>query len=194
MLLTALVVPASASAKDLFGMNTLTWDMGIAVGDAHDVHDSVTLRGGSVDQHFFIVKGLTLGFGISQQVFDDDKPRRTYQLQSGAVTGRLFELSNVFQLKFLADYYFMQDQIIQPFVGIGLGYAGVGRNTSVADITYDRSQSAFALAPEAGVLATAKDAPVGAMVVVRYNYTTADFERIKNYSYVNWGVGMFVRY
>ena len=89
----------------------------------------------------------------------------------------------------------MEDQIIQPFVGIGLGYAGVGRNTSVADITYDRSDSAFALAPEVGVLATGKvDFPVGGMVVVRYNYTTADFDRIKNFSYFNWGIGMFVRY
>ncbi len=195
VLSVCLTVPMAARAADRFGMNAFGWEMARAVGDAHDAHDSVALAGGAVDQRFFVVPKLTLGFGMSQQVFDDTKPYETYQLKSGAITAKLYEFTQIFQLKFLAHYYFLERGPVQPFAGIGLGYGWAEHSTSVADFTLSRDSSAFVLSPEAGALFVfGEDVPVGLQGTVRYNYTTADFGDLKSFSFLSWMVGGFARY
>jgi opacity protein-like surface antigen len=115
-----------------------------------------------VDQRFFLMPKLTLGFGMSQQVFDDDKPYKTYQIESGAITAKVYEFTQIFQLKVLAHYYFLDRGPVQPFAGLGLGYGWADHSTSVADFTVQQDSSAFVLTPEVGVLFVfGENTPVG---------------------------------
>jgi len=179
--------------RSIWSMN---WEIADPVGDFSNYIDKTSLTGFSLESRSMVRRNVSAGISFSYNRFDQTFP--SYQLNSGTstVTGPIYRYTDMFGIRLLGHYYFLQGETFQPYIGGGVGGAWAYGYQQVADFSSSESSFNFILSPEAGVLIQlARGATnLGLNVAVRYTYTTAAMGSTKDDSTVSAIVGLMWSY
>ncbi|HET6338963.1 MAG TPA: hypothetical protein VFG30_37345 [Polyangiales bacterium] len=161
-----------AYAREL-PMWTIGYSMSLGVGDLNDYIGSPSFRGFEITLLWPAVRSFFAGLAFGYNGFYETSGRQTFQLQSAAVTGKLYRYADAWPLALLGRYVFMQRQsVVRPYVGLRMGMAWINTTTLVTDRTFEDSSLGFLLAPEAGILGHLSKS-VMACLSYTFNFTTA---------------------
>ncbi len=173
---------------------TLSYNIALPMGSTADYIENTSFRGVGVEYGTFITPSISLGGGISWNVFNQEQGRVTETFGEVTYTGSRFNYFNAVPIFLLPRYFF-----IPPGEGGFSSYAGVGIGTIYARQTFDigglRSEASdwqFALAPELGAIFKL---PIGAGLNVNVRYNTGfESSDLPATSYLGVNVGpVFVR-
>jgi hypothetical protein len=200
----ALLAAGVAGAQDFAtyrpkqSMYILNYEVSAPVGDFHDNYISNTSwRGIGFEGRSWVAQKISVGIG-----FDFSRYDQTYSLvtapvgNGGTLSGPVYRYADQFALKGLVHYYILDQGLLQPYLGVGLGGVWTYSYGQIADLANTDNGFDFVASPELGVTITAGKgaSQVGLNVAVRYNYTTADFAKVNDAQAVQFVVGIFGAY
>jgi hypothetical protein len=145
--------------------------------------DDVSARGARVGYRSFITEKISAGIDLGWNVFDEYKPRQTFETGSGAVTTDYFNYIYSYSVALSGQYNFTvgNDEKIFPYVGLGLGAAHQEYTKYYNFYSENETAWGFLARPEAGIMITLNERrSIGALAAIHYDYST---NRIKNYDY-----------
>jgi hypothetical protein len=192
-LLALLAVPARAQSgtfdpfdsgnyrpdKSIWSLN---WEIAQPVGDFANYVDRTSFSGFSMESRSMVRKNLSAGISFSYNRFDQTIP--DYQLVSGTTTftGPVYRYTDMFGIRALGHYYFLQGDLLQPYLGGGIGGAWAYDYQQLADYSSSGSSFNFIISPEVGTMITlARGATnMGLNLAIRYTYTTASPGKTKD--------------
>jgi outer membrane protein len=154
---------------------TINWEIAQPVGDFSNYVDRTSLSGFSLESRSMVRRNMSAGISFSYNRFDQTFP--AYQQVTGAstVTGPLYRYTDMFGVRALGHYYFLEGQMLQPYIGGGIGGLWAYGYQQVADFSKTKSSFNFVISPEVGtMIQLARGATnMGLNLAVRYTYTTA---------------------
>ncbi|WNJ19529.1 hypothetical protein [Pontibacter sp. G13] len=152
---------------------SITWNMGLPLGETADYIGRYSLRGIGMEGRGFIDDHWAIGGGFGWNVFyqqisggsvtPDDTPELT-------VSGEQYRYINTVTLSVTGHYYWNRDRNIVPFVGAGLGPWWFNRRLEMGLFYTDRDVWQFALYPEVGILIPFGYERNYLHISARYNY------------------------
>jgi hypothetical protein len=194
VLLALVAVPARADDVPMFdpmdsgsyrpdrSIWALNWEIAQPVGDFSNYIDRTSFSGFSLESRSMVGRNYSAGISFSYNRFDQTFP--AYQQTSGTttVTGAIYRYTDMFGVRLLGHYYFLQGSMVQPYVGGGIGGMWAYGYEQLADFSKTESSFNFVLSPEAGVLIQLArgGTNIGLNLAVRYTYTTAAMGTTKN--------------
>jgi outer membrane protein W len=156
---------------------------------------STSTRGMKIGYRGFINDRFSAGVDISSGTFEEYVPTETRQTGNGAITtdyfNYIYSLSAVISGQY--NFYLKDDQMVFPYVGIGVG-ANNNEYVVYYNIYTDSERRwGFLLRPEAGVLVKiGKRGSFGAMAAIHYDYATNKSENFgyNHFNTVGFQVGV----
>jgi outer membrane protein W len=95
---------------------------------------------------------------------------------------------NTFALRGTAHYYFSENAF-QPYAGVGIGGVWTSTYQQAIDIARSTNGFFFALDPEIGALYRVSPG-LAIDVLVRYQWTTAQFSSVKDAAWFGFQIGL----
>jgi len=175
VLLAALLVSAlvpDAGARDK--ITTLTYSVGIPVGETEDYISNTSWRGFGLDFRHFRSrsKNITVGFTFAWQVFDQRFDNETFVFESGAVTGTQRRYLNSLPFLLTGHYYTsQQSNQTRFFIGGGAGVYYIEQRFELGVSSLQENNWHFGLMPELGIQIPFGD--VEFILAGRYHYAFA---------------------
>jgi opacity protein-like surface antigen len=151
------VASSSSGGPQFYG--SVTYQLGIPIGNTHAYIQDVAWRGIGVDLQWMVKPTISVGVALGWNVFFQNVTTTITDPNGGtatgtgiAITGNQDRAINFFPLLADARYLFRLKSGVRPFIGAGIGgyiteeYLGIG--------LYALTKTAFlfGLAPEAGVI------------------------------------------
>ncbi|OQP61366.1 hypothetical protein A3860_06560 [Niastella vici] len=188
-------MPFATKAQERELQLDLNYSIGIPSGSFKtDAVDKTSFRGWTANLLYNITDKISVGVGTGFQDFYQKYPRAVYKLAEGGEVSAV--LTNSIQtIPLLAEfqYRFMPHNMVQPYVGVGVGGNMIVFDQYLGEFENSRSSFKFAARPQAGVLISfRKDGPAGIHVFGAYNYMPYKEEGINNLN--NWGAGVGVKF
>jgi outer membrane protein len=169
IIVLAILSVFSLSAFPQGGITALQYSMGFGTGNIGDFISAASFRGFTLDYRSMVRPTLGVGVDIGWNVFYEDRPYDTYTSGTISYSGKQWRYSNHFPMLAGVDYYMKPDNMINPFVGLGLGTMYSLQNTDMGTYTFEKDAWHFAMRPELGVILNAASG-VGAMIAAKYYY------------------------
>jgi outer membrane protein W len=154
LLILSMMVSVTAFSQNL---TSLQYSMGFGSGDLSDYIDKPSFRGLTVDYRKMIQPNIGVGIELAWHVFYAEKGYDVYTVENLSYAGKQYRYNNQMPALVSADYFLKPDEMINPFVGFGLGTMYSKRNTNMGQYTLEEDAWHFALRPEAGILVKASD-------------------------------------
>ncbi len=178
-------------------MYIFNYEVSNAVGSFSDnfVNDT-SWRGFGFEGRSMIRDRISLGLG-----FDFNRYSQTHSMvtesagNGGTISGPVYRYADQFAIKALLHAYFSSGPL-RPYAGLGIGGVWSYSYSQIADIGVSDDGFDFILSPEVGLTFTlAKGASsAGVNLAVRYNYTTADFQKVTDAQSFAVVLGLYTAY
>jgi hypothetical protein len=172
------------------------YEVSSALGSFNDKFVSDTSwRGFGFEGRSMVRDGLSVGLGFDFNRYSQEYANKTATSGSTTVSGPLYNYADQFAMKLLVHGYLSQGSL-RPYVGGGIGGVWSYSYSQTADLTKQDNGFDFVVAPEIGLLWTAARgaSSAGANIAVRYTYTTADFQGVKDAQSLQVILGLFTGY
>jgi hypothetical protein len=167
----------------------LAYEVGFPVADLHTFTENVSPRGMGFNFEWPVVEGLRLGAAFHYSRFYDERPRATYQVDSGAINAKLYRYSDIWSFAGAARYRFGSPaDPMRAFVGLEVGVAFLNATTLLADTGVQDTPTGLLVAGELGIAARVTKGYL-ATIALRYNLTTASFGNTDMPSYIALQLG-----
>jgi outer membrane protein W len=175
---------------------TMNWEIAQPIGDFTNYIDQTSLSGFSLESRSMVRNNLSAGISFSYNRFDQTYPNLQQTTGTTTVTGPVFRYADMFAVRVLGHYYFLQGKMIQPYLGGGIGGVWTYGYQQVTDFSNTQSNFDFIISPEVGAMITlARGATnMGLNLAVRYTYTTANFGSTKDAQTFSGVVGLMWSY
>ncbi len=173
------------------------YEISSAVGSFSDNFiNAASYRGFGFEGRSMVRDRLSVGLG-----FDFNRYSQTHSMLSeasgngGTISGPVYRYADQFAMKALFHYYF-GGGALRPYAGVGIGGVWSYSYSQVADLGVADDGFDFILSPEVGLTWTAARgaSSVGLNLAVRYNYTTADFQKVTDAQSFAVMLGLFTSY
>jgi outer membrane protein W len=187
-------IPVTTRAQE----RTLQFDINYAAGIPSgsfksDAVDKASFRGWTANLLYNITDKISVGLGTGFQDFYQKYPRAVYKLDGGEVSAVLTNSIQTIPILAEFQYRFLPGNIIQPYVGVGVGGNMIVFDQYLGEFDNSKSSFKFAARPEAGVfIPFRKDGPAGIHVFGAYNYMPYKEDGVDNLN--NWGAGVGVKF
>jgi outer membrane protein W len=160
----------------------LNWELAQPIGDFANYSDKLSLSGFSLESRSMVRKNVSAGISFSYNRFDQTEAAYSVTTGTSTVTGPVFRYADMFGIRLLGHYYFLEGHMLQPYLGGGIGGAWAYGYQQVADYSSSETSFNFIVSPEVGVLIQlARGATnLGLNLAIRYTYTTASMGNTKN--------------
>lgn len=165
------------------------YSIGFGTGDMGDFVNKASFRGISFDYRYAVQPNIAIGFNLAWNAFYEEKGSDTYTVDNASLTGKQFRYSNNVPILATGTYLFSPDELLCPYVALGIGTMYARRNTDMNLYTLEQEGWPFVLQPEAGVRIQAAD-KVGVLMNVKYlnGFTAGDFDATQSYITINLGL------
>jgi hypothetical protein len=151
----------------------LGWTFNVPLGSVRDFSSVMSPLGFELQVQAWVLPALSVGVSGEWSTFVDNRPRSTYELDSGAVTATAYNYMQSTSARLLVHYFFLGDAPMLPYVGPHVGVTWVAFDSEAADLVLTGSQASIVLGAEAGVeVPFGRNAPV-ALLNVRYSVAPA---------------------
>lgn len=152
---------------------TFGYSLSLAVGDLNSFVDDVSFRGFEFSMLWPAYRSLFVGASFGYNGFFDEKSRGVYQLESAAVTAKLYRYADAWSFALASRYAFLDDySVVRPYLGLRLGLEWFVTTTYVVDRSYEDSGTGLLIAPEAGLMVRMGRA-VLAQLTYQFSFSTA---------------------
>jgi len=168
---------------------TLSYSIGIPVGDLSDFIGQPSWRGVVLDFRKMINPNIGVGFSAGWNVFYEEMDRDTYTIDNISLTGKQFRYSNHIPLYVNPTYYLKPGDSMNPFFSLGIGTIYTLRNTDMNLYTYEQEAWNFALAPEVGLQYALEGSGAALSVSAKFNYGFQSGEINSAQSFVTINLG-----
>jgi hypothetical protein len=149
------------------------WSFNVPLGSVRAFSSVMSPLGFELQLQAWVLPDLSIGVSGEWSTFVDNRPRSTYELESGAITATAYNYMQSTSARLLVHYFFLGDAPLLPYVGPHVGVSWVSFDSAAADLALTGSQVSIALGAEAGVeVPFGHDAPV-ALLNVRYSVAPA---------------------
>jgi opacity protein-like surface antigen len=171
------------------GLWSVSYDMGVPLGDFSDFIAKASFRGFSINGNYFVTDNITVGGTFHWSGYHEHIPRSTYQPEDGSVTGEVWKNMYFVPLLINARYILGAAGQVQPYGGIGMGPCYVEQSTQVGSYADSPRNWKFGLAPEAGVFIPFGGRDMGLNLKATYNAVFYNIGDISTLSYLQFSVG-----
>jgi hypothetical protein len=156
---------------------SLNWEISKPTGDFSNYVDRVSYTGFSIESRSMVRKNVSAGISFSYNRWDQTYPNAQRTSGNTTITGPLFNYADMFGLRALAHYYFLEGSTVQPYVGAGIGGAWSYGYQQSADLYTSKDNFNFIVSPEVGALIylARGGTNLGLNLAVRYTYSTAHY-------------------
>lgn len=154
-ILFLLTISSYAYAQDMTSYQDIIsyqYSIGFGTGDLGSYIGKTSFRGFNVDYRKLVTPNVRVGFDLGWNVFYDERPSEVYTYENISYSGKQYRYNNQFPLLVAADYYFLTDKLINPFIGFGIGTMYSKRETDMGQYKLDQDAWNFAIRPEIGIL------------------------------------------
>jgi len=174
----------------------INWEISQPVSDFSNYVDKTCLTGFSIESRSMVRRNVSAGISFSYNRWDQAYPNLQRTSGTSTITGPLFNYADMFAVRALAHYYFLEGKMVQPYVGAGIGGAWAYGYQQAADLYKSENSFNFIFSPEAGALIQlARGATnLGLNLAVRYTYTTAAMGTTKDDQTFSGIVGLMWSY
>lgn len=162
-------------------LTTYTYNVAFPTGSTQDFVDRTSFRGLSIGGHWFRNPNLALSFTAGWNVFNERTDRLINVSLSdlsevnvdtdaeGAISGQQFRYINSFPFVVGVEYYFGQEDDIQPYLGLGAGVYYTIQRLDIGLVTLKEDEFRFGFSQEAGVLIPVRHG-TSLVLGARYDY------------------------
>jgi hypothetical protein len=144
--------------------------------------------GGGFDIRVGVWNRLSVGLSFTWNSFDQTFSNLTLERPGSTFTGSVYRQFGVFSARATTHWYFTQS-VLQPYVGIGLGWAWGTASQQTVNLREDLYPNGFVVAPEVGLLVNV--VPQLALTVTgRYQFTLLSFAGVTSAQWASAQVGV----
>jgi outer membrane protein len=126
--------------------------MSFGMGDLGDYISAPSFRGASLQYRYAVTDNILVGVDVAWNVFYEKKDYDSYTLDTKTLSGIQYRYQNEVPILVSADYLFMPDNKIQPYLGLGIGIIYSERIVDMGVWRFEEDPWQFALKPEFGLM------------------------------------------
>lgn len=131
---------------------SLQYGVSLGTGDLADYVSKASWRGILLEYRSALKGNLMVGAEVGWNVFYEKKDYDTYTIGTESLSGIQYRTQNVVPVLASADYLFMSDKPLKPYLGLGIGTIYSERATDMGMYRWVENNWQFALKGEAGLL------------------------------------------
>ncbi|MDZ7608583.1 MAG: outer membrane beta-barrel protein [Cyclobacteriaceae bacterium] len=131
---------------------SVQYSVGFGSGDLADYISAPSFRGALIEYRSAIKDNLLVGFDLGWNVFYERKDYDSYTSGTETLSGIQYRTQNELPMLLAAEYLFLYDQPLKPYVGLGIGTMYTERNTEMGTWRIEENPWHFAIKPEIGIL------------------------------------------
>jgi opacity protein-like surface antigen len=164
----------------------LVYDTALPLGKTKDLTGKFSGRGFTVDGRYRSKAGITLGFAVSWQVFEE-KSNMTFDYDNATISGTSARETSTTPMLATVGYISRANERILPYVRLGVGGMRVWRRVDIGISRIVDETWHFSLVPEIGA-----EIPVARFLLIpaiRYNVGFAS-GGAPSQSYINFSLGV----
>ena len=128
------------------------YSVGISMGDLNDYITKPSFRGGAVEYRGYVSNNIVAGVDVGWNVYYERMDYATYSRGTASLSGVQYRYSNQVPVLAAVDYMIKPGEVVNPYVGFGLGTMYTKRETDMGMFLTDETAWHFALKPEIGIL------------------------------------------
>lgn len=149
------------------------WAFNVPLGSVRDFTAVVSPLGFEVQLLAWVNNQIALGIDGDWATYVDNRPRTTYDVSNGAVTATAYNYTQTSSVRFLANYFLMDEGPVLPYIGLHAGVSWATFESQMADLTLSDTEFSFSWGAQAGIqVPMGRYAPI-ALVNLRYVNTPA---------------------
>ncbi|MFT3933263.1 MAG: outer membrane beta-barrel protein [Chitinophagaceae bacterium] len=173
----------------------IDYSVGIPTGSFKDVIGNTSFKGFGAELMFHVNDNLSLGLETGSQYYYQKYPRDIYKQSDGSAISAV--VSNTVQtvpIMFKAQYNFMTDKIVQPYVALAAGGNIISYNQYAGQYSNDqKNKFGFAARPEAGVFVPfRKNGSAGISLGAGYSFMPFNYNGISNLNSITARAGISI--
>lgn len=172
------------------------YEVSSALGSfSSDFISNTSWRGFGFEGRSMVRDGLSVGLGFDFNRYSQEYGMKTYTTGQTTVSGPLYNYADQFAMKLLVHGYLGRGSL-RPYVGGGIGGVWSYSFSQSANLSNSDNGFDFIVTPEVGLLWTAAQgaSSAGVNLAVRYTYTTASFQSVKDAQSLQVVLGLFTGY
>jgi hypothetical protein len=164
-------------------MFSFSWDINTPMSNREYI-DKTSLKGFHLGYREKISDHFYMGGDFNTAIYDGYTPRKTYVMESSAITTDFYKYVTTYGLTLSGDYFFSPEKRVSPFIGLG-----AGANYNLYRLYYniyssDDSGWGFLAHSQAGaILKMGTSRNWGIVGAVHYDYSTSVS---KSFAYTNF--------
>jgi hypothetical protein len=127
------------------------WAFNVPLGSVRDFTAVVSPLGFEVQLLAWVNNQIALGIDGDWATYVDNRPRTTYSVDNGAVTATAYNYTQTSSVRFLANYFLMDEGPVLPYVGLHAGVSWATFESQEADLTLSDTEFSFSWGAQAGI-------------------------------------------
>ncbi|MCG8310935.1 MAG: porin family protein [Cytophagales bacterium] len=185
------LLTATTSTSFAQGLFSISYDIGLPVGNTSDFIGNASFRGFGIEGRGFITDNLSYGGSFSWAVFYEEFPAQEWNIEGETRTayGRQFRYINSFPLMATMHYYFGAWDATRIYAGGGIGAQKIDQRLDFGMYQINRNKWRFGFAPEAGVLIPV-NFNTNINLGVKYQYAVKAGDGHDAVSYLSFKIGL----
>lgn len=191
MIAMAGIQTASAQVRSPLSVN-VDYSVAQPLGSLKDYADKTSFRGWRVGLQYQLNDQLAIGVRTGYQSFYERLPRAVYPIKGGEISAVQTRTLQVMPILATVQYQLTKpDKAVIPYVGIGVGAAGMEYNKYYGQFTDKYTKWNFMATPEVGInIPFGQGSPLLFNASVQYSYSPYKLEEITNYNVVQANIGL----
>ena len=128
------------------------YSVSFGTGDLGDYISAASWRGVLLEYRGAVRGNLMVGGDLGWNVFYEKKDYDTYTVGTESLSGTQYRYQNTVPILVTADYIFLSEKAVKPYVGLGIGTLYSERSTDMGLYRWKQNPWQFALKGELGLL------------------------------------------
>jgi len=179
------------NAQDSY--TSVQWGISFGTGDLGEYVSKTSFRGFLFEYRGGVMNdNVAVGVDLGWNAFYEEKPYDTYTVGTASVSAKQWRYTNHYPILLSADYWFMPDSELNPYVNFGLGTMYSKRKTLMGTYIIYQDAWHFAIKPEVGLMYTVKN-NTAIKLGAKY-YTAFKSGDLETQSYFSISIGLAFKF
>jgi len=150
-------------------MVAVAWDVNFPLDNKFV--NATSFKGFKFETRRMVTPNMSVGFEAGSNVYDQYLPRKTYQIQDGAITTDLYTYVYTLPLALNVHHYFNVSKMVIPYAGLAMGATYSQQKIYYNTYVSQDENWGFLIRPELGALVKFHEG-MALLVGARYSYST----------------------
>jgi hypothetical protein len=187
-LITLFIICCGTAAIAQGNYFSFQYSVGIGTGDLGTFNSNASFRGATIEWRGMVQPSIAVGIEAGWNVFYKELPYDTYTSGTASLSGKQYRTQNQVPLLLAVNYIWNPDEVVRPFVGLGVGTMYSRRNTDMNQYTIEEDAWHLAFRPEVGIQYELSSSTSGYLGLKYYmGMQSGDLDKAQSYLAINVG-------